>query len=73
MLEVKNQQITELQRGTPQRGQTRRRHAQARVLVPELERRQLSQDQQTEVKKQPTFKRINTEMEKGTKSTSCNA
>ena len=51
MLEVKNQQITELQRGTPQCGQTPRRHAQD--LQPQLKQLQLLEDQQTEVKKKP--------------------
>ena len=70
MLEVKNQQITELQQGTPQHRQTPKSHAQD--LQPQLKQLQLSEGQQTEVKEEASFKRINTEMEKWTKSTSCN-
>ena len=56
MLELNNQQITELQRGTPQHGQTPRRHAQD--LQPQLQQLQLSEDQQTEVKKKPASKEL---------------
>ena len=63
MLEVKNQQITELQRGTPQRGQTPRRHAQD--LQHQLQQLQLSEDQQTEVKKKPASKELTLKWRKG--------
>ena len=66
MLEVKNQQITELQRGTPQRGQTPRRHAQD--LQPQLQQLQLSEDQQTEVKKKPASKELTLKWRKGPKA-----
>ena len=66
MLEVKNQQITELQRGTPQRGQTPRRHAQDLQL--QLQQLQLSEDQQTEVKKKPASKELTLKWRKGTKA-----
>ena len=66
MLEVKNQQITELQRGTPQRGQTPRRHAQD--LQPQLQQLQLSEDQQTEVKKKPASKQLTLKWRKGPKA-----
>ena len=66
MLEVKNQQITELQRGTPQRGQTPRRHAQD--LQPQLQQLQLSDDQQTEVKKKPASKQLRLKWRKGPKA-----
>ena len=65
MLEVKNQQITELQRGTPQRGQTPR-HAQN--LQPQLQQLQLSEDQQTEVKKKPASKELTLKWRKGPKA-----
>ena len=66
MLEVKNQQITELQRGTPQCGQTPRRHAQD--LQPQLQQLQLSEDQQTEVKKKPASKELTLKWRKGPKA-----
>ena len=66
MLEVKNQQIAELQRGTPQRGQTPRRHAQD--LQPQLQQLQLSEDQQTEVKKKPASKELTLKWRKGPKA-----
>ena len=66
MLEVKNQQNTELQRGTPQRGQTPRRHAQD--LQPQLQQLQLSEDQQTEVKKKPASKELTLKWRKGPKA-----
>ena len=66
MLEVKNQQITELQRGTPQRGQTPRRHAQDLQL--QLQQLQLSEDQQTEVKKKPASKELTLKWRKGPKA-----
>ena len=66
MLEVKNQQITELQRGTPQHGQTPRRHAQD--LQPQLQQLQLSEDQQTEVKKKPASKELTLKWRKGPKA-----
>ena len=66
MLEVKNQQIAELQRGTPQRGQTPRRHAQD--LQPQLKQLQLSEDQQTEVKKRPASKELTLKWRKGPKT-----
>ena len=66
MLEVKNQQITELQRGTPQRGQTPRRHAQD--LQPQLQQLQLSEDQQTKVKKKPASKELTLKWRKGPKA-----
>ena len=66
MLEVKNQQITELQRGTPQRGQTPRRHAQD--LQSQLQQLQLSEDQQTEVKKKPASKELTLKWRKGPKA-----
>ena len=66
MLGVKNQQITELQRGTPQRGQTPRRHAQD--LQPQLQQLQLSEDQQTEVKKKPASKQLRLKWRKGPKA-----
>ena len=66
MLELKNQQITELQRGTPQRGQTPRRHAQD--LQPQLQQLQLSEDQQTEVKKKPASKKLTLKWRKGPKA-----
>ena len=66
MLELKNQQITELQRGTPQRGQTPRRHAQD--LQPQLQQLQLSEDQQTEVKKKPASKELRLKWRKGPKT-----
>ena len=66
MLEVKNQQITELQRGTPQRGQTPRRHTQD--LQPQLQQLQLSEDQQTEVKKKPASKELTLKWRKGPKA-----
>ena len=66
MFEVKNQQITELQRGTPQRGQTPRRHAQD--LQPQLQQLQLSEDQQTEVKKKPASKELTLKWRKGPKA-----
>ena len=66
MLEVKNQQITELQRGTPQRGQTPRRHAQD--LQPQLQQLQLSEVQQIEVKKKPASKELTLKWRKGPKA-----
>ena len=66
MLELKDQQITELQRGTPQRGQTPRRHAQD--LQPQLQQLQLSEDQQTEVKKKPASKELTLKWRKGPKA-----
>ena len=66
MLEVKNQQIAELQRGTPQRGQTPRRHAQD--LQPQLKQLQLSEDQQTEVRKKPASKKLRLKWRKGPKT-----
>ena len=66
MLEVKNQQITKLQRGTPQRGQTPRRHAQD--LQPQLQQLQLSEDQQTEVRKKPASKELTLKWRKGPKA-----
>ena len=66
MLEVKNQQITELQRGTPQRGQTPRRHAH--YLQPQLKQLQLSEDQQTKVKKKPASKQLTLKWRKGPKA-----
>ena len=66
MLEVKNQQITELQRGTPQRGQTPRRHAQD--LQPQLQQLQLSEVQQTKVKKKPASKELTLKWRKGPKA-----
>ena len=66
MLELKNQQITELQRGTSQRGQTPRRHAQD--LQPQLQQLQLSEDQQTEVKKKPASKELTLKWRKGPKA-----
>ena len=66
MLEVKNQQITELQRGTPQRGQTPRRHTQH--LQPQLQQLQLSEDQQTEVKTKPASKELTLKWRKGPKA-----
>ena len=66
MLEVKNQQINELQRGTPQRGQTPRRHAQD--LQPQLQQLQLSEDQQTEVRKKPASKELTLKWRKGPKA-----
>ena len=66
MLEVKNQQINELQRGTPQHGQTPRRHAQD--LQPQLQQLQLSEDQQTEVRKKPASKELTLKWRKGPKA-----
>ena len=66
MLEVKNQQITELQQGTPQCGQTPRRHAQD--LQHQLQQLQLSEDQQTEVKKKPASKELRLKWRKGPKA-----
>ena len=66
MLDLKNQQITELQRGTPQRGQTPRRHAQD--LQPQLQQLQLSEDQQTEVRKKPASKELTLKWRKGPKA-----
>ena len=66
MLEVKNQQINELQQGTPQRGQTPRRHAQD--LQPQLQQLQLSEDQQTEVRKKPASKELTLKWRKGPKA-----
>ena len=66
MLEVKNQQITELQRGTPQRGQIPRRHAQD--LQSQLQQLQLSEDQQTEVRKKPASKELTLKWRKGPKA-----
>ena len=66
MLEVKNKQITELQRGTPQCGQTPRRHAQD--LQPQLQQLQLSEDQQTEVRKKPASKELRLKWRKGPKA-----
>ena len=66
MLELKNQQITELQRGTPQRGQTPRRHAQD--LQSQLQQLQLSEDQQTEVKKKPASKELTLKWREGPKA-----
>ena len=66
ILEVKNQQITELQRGTPQRGQTPRRHAHD--FQPQLQQLQLSEDQQTEVKKKPASKELTLKWRKGPKA-----
>ena len=66
MLEVKNQQITELQQGTPQHRQTPKSHAQD--LQPQLKQLQLSEGQQTEVKKKPASKELTLKWRNGPKA-----